>query len=266
MDSGLHLRRLKWYLDYRFSARTIQYIHSPFLFSLMQTVFRDDRNDEIFTPMENLRREFLSDNTPLEIKDMGAGSHTAGNTIHRTVNSIARTALLRPAYARFLYRLIRHVQAKQAIEMGTSLGITSQYIAAAAGQEGRLVTMEGSAAIANVARKGFEKNGFGNISVAEGNFDDTFPAVLADTSRIDFLFIDGNHRKEPTLRYFREALPYLHGQSVVVLDDIYWSEEMLSAWQEIYQRPEITLSFDVFRFGVLFFNPALSKEHFRLRY
>jgi hypothetical protein len=36
---------------------------------------------------------------------------------------------------------------------------------------------------------------------------------------------------QPTVDYVKQLLPYLHNNSVVILDDIYWSKEMQQAWQ-----------------------------------
>jgi len=259
------LRRAGFYIRYRFTARSIQYIHSPFLFSLMQDVFSTSQNPE-FAGIEKVRQSLLRNSLETEVEDMGAGSRISGKKNVRKISTIARTSLQRPKYAQFLYRLAVHLKARYCIELGTSLGVTTQYLSAAAGTDGKVVTLEGSSAIARLAEGSFREAGRNNIRMVKGNFDITFGEALRSLPRVDLLFIDGNHRRGPTLRYFREALPYLHSGSVIIFDDIYWSEEMRSAWKEIYQSPEITLSFELFQFGVVFFNPDLSKEHFRLRY
>ena len=77
--------------------------------------------------------------------------------------------------------------------------------------------------------------------------------ALQEIGRLDYLFVDGNHRKEPTLRYFEECLKRAHEKSVFVFDDIHWSKEMELAWEEIKKHPQVTLSLDLFFFGVVFF-------------
>jgi predicted O-methyltransferase YrrM len=84
--------------------------------------------------------------------------------------------------------------------------------------------------------------------------------------QIDFLFVDANHRKEAMIRYYLQALPFIHENSVVVFDDIHWDEETFEAWNILRKRKEVTLSFYIYQMGILFFDKNLSKENFTLKY
>ena len=106
-----------------------------------------------------------------------------------------------------------------------------------------------------------------NIQLVEGNFDHTLDQVLKSTTPFDFVFIDGNHRLEPTVRYFNQILPNLHANSIVVLDDIHWSKEMEQAWETIQQHPAVSLTIDLFFIGIVFFRAEQKeKEHFTIRF
>jgi predicted O-methyltransferase YrrM len=50
---------------------------------------------------------------------------------------------------------------------------------------------------------------------------------------IDFVYIDGNHRYEPTMKYFDLLMQYSHEGTILVSDDIHWSLEMTQAWKAI---------------------------------
>ena len=78
--------------------------------------------------------------------------------------------------------------------------------------------------------------------------------------------MNANHRYEPTIRYFEQALPKLHENSLVVLGNIHWSAGMNRAWQAIKTKPEVILSLDLFESGILFFNPDLPKAHYILEF
>ena len=81
------------------------------------------------------------------------------------------------------------------------------------------------------------------------------------------LFFDGNHKKEATLRYFQLCIEKANPETIFIFDDIYWSLEMIEAWMEIKNHPQITLALDVFQFGICFFRKEkLAKEEFVLRY
>mgnify|MGYP003352416256 CR=1 FL=1 len=55
--------------------------------------------------------------------------------------------------------------------------------------------------------------------------------------------------------------------SVMIFDDIHWSEGMQSAWKRICGDPRVMLSIDLFSMGMAFFNPSFRvKQHFRIRF
>ena len=127
--------------------------------------------------------------------------------------------------------------------------------------------MEGSPAIADIALKTFERMDIKNIELITGNFNSSLPALLAKLNTVDLAFIDGNHRKEPTLGYFAKLLNSSTPNSIFVFDDIHWSAEMEAAWAEIKGHPSITLTIDLFFIGIVFFNADINhKQHFSIRF
>ena len=100
-----------------------------------------------------------------------------------------------------------------------------------------------------------------NVRLVTGNIDETLPEFLEHERRVDFAFIDANHRYAPTLRYFEWLVGKVHEQSVLVIDDIHYSPEMERAWKKIQQHRLVCASADIFRCGILFFDPSLNKQH-----
>jgi len=130
-----------------------------------------------------------------------------------------------------------------------------------------VITLEGSVAIAEKALENFRDMGLKKIKLVQGNFDDTLSKVLNALESIDMAFVDGNHRKAPTLDYFRQLIPVMSAESVIVFDDIHWSREMEEAWEEIRNHPRVMLSIDLFFIGIVFFNPSFKvKQHFTIRF
>ena len=136
------------YLNYYFTASNGKGhgIHSPFVFDLVSKVLTDKNKYEDYLRIESLRKELLQNVTVLTIEDFGAGSAT-GLTKQRSIQQIAGSSLKNPKYAKLLYRLVKYFQPLQILELGTSLGITTSYLAAAK-KNAQVLTMEGSAAIA----------------------------------------------------------------------------------------------------------------------
>jgi hypothetical protein len=80
------------------------------------------------------------------------------------------------------------------------------------------------------------------------------------------LYIDGNHRNEALLNYFSVSLPYAQDNSVMIIDDIRWSEGMLNAWLKICKNEHVKVSLDLQNMGIIFFNRKLRKQHFKVYY
>lgn len=155
--------------------------------------------------------------------------------------------------------MIDYFKAKKVIELGTSFGINTLYLASK--NERSVTTFEGSTDVAEIAKLTFEFSGSKNIELIEGNLDHTLRTYLQSIRKFDLALMDANHRYEPTIRYFNLLMPKLHETTVVVLDDIHYSPEMDQAWRELKDHKLVYGSVDLFRCGILFFDPSLNKQH-----
>lgn len=240
-------------------------IHSPFVYQLVRDVFNSTSLPPSANAIEAIRKQLLKNHTSLLVNDYGAGA-SKGLQRNRIVRQIAAKSLKSPKYARLLYRLANYFQPANILELGTSLGITTAYLASAV-KEANVVTLEGADAVASIAKEHFRQLQLSNIQVVTGPFDETLTNVLQKMGKLDFVFLDGNHAYAPTLRYFKTMLPYVHSGTVIILDDIHWSAEMENAWQAICNHSAVKLSIDLFFVGVLFFREEqLHKQHFRIRF
>ncbi len=255
------------YLRYYFSSYNGKGhgMHSPFVFNFITQVLNDDREFYAYRSIENVRHMLLLNEKEIVVEDMGAGSRSKKSN-KRKVCDIARAALKPAKYGQLLFRMAHHYAPETITELGTSLGITTAYLAAAC-ENARVVTLEGTSQIAAIAKSNFNKLGLRNIELVEGNFDNTLLPVLQSLEKVDMVFVDGNHRYEPTMQYFRQMLPYVHESSVVIFDDIHWSSETEKAWEEIVADTSVTLSIDLFFIGIVFFRKEQKvKQHFTIRF
>ncbi len=257
------IRLLIRFLRYYFRAKTRYNVHSPFVFEFIEKVLEDERAFYAFEEIEEIRDSLTSNRDKIKLTDFGAGSKFHSGRV-RSIGSIARHTANRPRNCRLLFRIIDLYKPSSILELGTSLGISTLYQSAAS-QDAKVVTIEGDPAIADIALRNFEKAGRDDIQLVEGVFDERLPEVLNSMKAVDYAFIDGNHRKEPTLNYFNECLKHIHDKSILVFDDIHWSSEMEEAWVEIKGHPDVSLSLDLFNFGVVFFRKEFKvKEEFTL--
>lgn len=240
-------------------------MHSPFVFQFILHVLNNNSGYEAPVAVEALRSELLIDERLLDIEDLGAGSRVAARK-QRTVRNLAKTAVKPKKYGQLLYRLVKHYQPQNIVELGTSLGLTTAYLATA-NPDANIVTIEGSEAVHRIAKDNFNTLHLQNIEALHGNFDTVLPQVMPTMDKIDLGFVDGNHRLKPTLSYFEQFLAKAHNDTILIFDDIHWSEEMEQAWQQIQEHPRVLCSVDIFFLGFVFFrNEFKEKQHFAIRF
>jgi predicted O-methyltransferase YrrM len=174
-----------------------------------------------------------------------------------TVSEVAR-ASVSPAHAWTLWALTREAGARRVLEMGTCVGVSGSYLAAASGTTdagGTLRTLEGHEDRAAVARDTFRRLGFTDAEVVVGSFARTLEGTL-DDEPFDIVFIDGHHDHDATLRYVDQVRAACRPGAVLVLDDIAWSEGMTAAWHEVQQRLRASAHADLGRVGVVVLGEA----------
>lgn len=239
--------------------------HSPFVFDLITKVLNDKQHYPAYDNIETLRKILKHDNTTLHIEDLGAGSAYKATTQTRSIASIAKNAAKPPRLGQLLYRVAAHYQPATILELGTSLGLSTAYLASGA-PNAKLYTIEGSPEIAAAAARNMQTLQL-PADILTGSFDTVLPTLLPTLPPIDLIFIDGNHRLEPTLRYFNILLPYLSTRSTLIFDDIHWSAEMETAWATIKKDPRVYLSVDLFFLGLVFFRPDFKvPQEFDIRF
>lgn len=237
-------------------------IHSPFVFDLVTRVFRNRPNPEIVFKIEQLRKKMLADNRIIEVEDMGSGGSVTSNK--RRVSAIAKTSPVSPGYGRLLSNMAAEFGKPFIIELGTSFGISAMYLAS--DTETDIFTIEGSKEIADIARKNFVEGGFMNIRLTEGSFDDILPDFLKNRKAPGLVFIDGNHRKEPLIKYFNLLADFSDSKTVIIIDDINYSSGMSEAWNEIKLHKKVSVSIDIFRMGIVFFRDGINPNNYVIRY
>lgn len=258
------LHEFKHFLLHKYHAINRHGLHSPFVYDLNTKILNRKKNFVCFDSIEENRNTLLADQTLLEVEDLGAGSRISKNN-QRTIQSIAKNALAPASQAQAIFKIIEYFKPKNILELGTSLGLTTCYMAEA-NKNSIVYTIEGSTAIANKAQQLFDARKLQNIKSIVGNFDDVLPSLLNEMSTIDLAYIDGNHRYEATMRYVELIVKKCNQESILILDDIYWSKEMTQAWTELKSDERFSISLDYYHFGVLFLQKRMTKEDFKLYY
>ncbi|ADR20296.1 O-methyltransferase [Marivirga tractuosa] len=233
-------------------------LHSPFFYHFYLKLIKSSSISNDCKSIEENRAALLKDETEFVIKDLGAGSKV-NQSKSRTVKSIARHSLSNPKFSQFLYRIIQHFNFESIIELGTSLGINTAYMAQA-NPDASVFTFEADPNALKIAREVNKEHK--NINFHEGDIANSLPNMLQKSNpTIDLVYADANHTYQASVDYFNIILPHLTSGSIYIMDDIHWSAGMKKAWEELKERKEVTSSIDLFDAGLLFFNSDFKKQH-----
>jgi predicted O-methyltransferase YrrM len=183
----------------------------------------------------------------------------------RKISDIARRSPVPVKYGEFLSKMAAEFGRQMILELGTSFGISTMYMAATCG-DAQVITIEGSEDIAHFARQNFREAGLQNIRVIEGSFDVVIMELACAGIRPGLIFIDGNHRKEPVIRYFNQLAKLTDSKTVIIIDDINYSKEMEEAWKEIKLHEKVSVSIDIHRMGICFFREGINPNNYIIRY
>lgn len=201
---------VKDYVKHRLTANKLSGQHSPFVDRLIDEVIYDTTPHQVYTEIEGNKRGILPN------------SRRTGN---------------RPKADQLLYRLARHFNPEQVVEIGTGMGISKLYLTRAL-PNARLSSLEHDGSLKHWMNK------------------------LKD---IDFAFINYYDPAE-LLTAFEMMLPKFKPESVLVICNVYGSAQAKQSFQIIKMHPKVTATVDLFWLQLVFFSDAGEKEHFRLRF
>lgn len=254
------------YLKYNLLAkhRKGHGIHSPFIFNLVSKVFRNKTDCDVVCSIEKVRKKLKSDHRLIRVNDLGTGKDKRTTKI-RKVSEIARYSPVPSKYGQLLSNLASEFGKPMIVELGTSFGISTMYLASGS-PESVVYTIEGSGEIAEIAKSNFAGAGLKNITSLTGSFDEMLPEVFKNSVKPGLVFIDGDHSKEPLLRYFRRIAEVSDNNTVIVIDDIYYSKEMEEAWNEIKNNEKVSVAVDIFRMGIVFFRKGITLQNYIVRH
>jgi predicted O-methyltransferase YrrM len=239
-------------------------IHSPFVFDLIEHVFCDEKPYEIYDAIEQQRKQWLKSNEILTVVDYGAKGK--GREEQKKLSNVVKRSTMSAKYGKLLFRLVNYYKPATIIEIGTCVGVGTAYLSAG-NPQARVITLEGSEAYIRYAQVLWKSLSLKNIMPQIGTFEALLPNILNSEKAVDFVFFDGNHTYDATMKYYSQCLEKVHEKTVFVFDDIYWSKEMCNAWKEICRCEKARLTIDIYRMGLVFFNnDILVKQHFTIRF
>ena len=285
MDFRTALYRVGSYLKHQLTARHTggHGIHSPYLFEWVRMVMADDNSYYAWAKIEEIREQLLRDEREVTFVDYGSGralSNSPADANKRLVKDIAKGSLAQKKYAQMLARLVRWLgsanpqylskrkedRGLNIVELGTSLGVTTAYLATM-NKGDKVLTFEGCNAVAEIAKENWKLLEINNIEcrVGEVTEESLRLAVVDLQGGLDVAFIDANHTYEGTKSYFNVLAEKVHEKTVIVVDDIHYNQAMEKAWMEICADERVTSTMDLYQMGMVFFDKHYWRRNYKIR-
>ena len=252
------------YIWYLISSKTEHSVHSPFIFSFIKNVIRNKYSHADLKKIKRLRNKMCQSEKNIKILDYGAGS-SINNSKIRKIKDIARNSAKNAKFGQLIYKACQYMKVNTIIELGTSLGISSCYLAKGA-PKSTIYSFEGCPETIKIAKENLNSLGITNVNIINGDFNNTLEKKLKEIKRFDLAFIDGNHQEKYTIEYYELLLQYSKNNTIFIFDDINWSYGMQKAWKYIKKHPRTKVTIDLFFVGIVFIKTELSEEDFKIRF
>ncbi len=254
------------YLIYLLNSGTRHSVHSPFVYKLIDEVIKNKREQAVFRKINTVRGNLIKNPQLIEITEFARKrDNTCVSHRVRSIGSITRESAISEKYGRLLYRLAAFFKPETVIELGTSLGISTMYLAMA-NANSKVVTIDACTIKSEQAEAGFKSLGINNIEQHIGLFGSVLPGLIKKEGKLDFAFFDGNHFSGEIISCFESLLTISHNDTVFVFHEIHSSDEMEMTWEQICENSKVTASIDLFGLGVVFLRKELSRQRFVIRY
>lgn len=238
----------QWFEFYR-KAKTIYQTHSPFLFEFYTNVLNTTKEYYAFSEIEKVRKQLKDSKMTIDFTEYGAGSRVMSGD-KRFVSKIASSGISDVSRCRNLFNLVNYLSPGRVLEFGTSLGVSTLYLAAAR-KSAIIDTVEANAHLVKIAKENAKKLTLSNIQFNQSKFDDFISSLNKDV-KYDMVYLDGNHTFEATTDYFNRLLPHMAENCVVVVDDIHWSEGMYEAYKVLKNHERVFTTVETAYVGYLF--------------
>lgn len=86
--------------------------------------------------------------------------------------------------------------------------------------------------------------------------------LFKQSEKIDFLYIHRHRDPAFVEEVFNRCLPYIHEETVFVLEGIGYSYAMKRLWRKLKSNNQVFVTFDLYDLGILFFDSNKFKQHY----
>ena len=254
---------LREYIKYQLKARRRHGIHSPFVYNFGDKCLNSSVPKKELQGFKELESKFLKNESQVVFKS----SHDLPKNIkpNASTGEITKRNNINLKVRKLLYRITTYYSVQNILEFGTATGLGT-YMLSSGNKKASITTIEANKDLFKFAKSNFPPHKKENIVFVH----DRFPRFLKSINNVktfDMVLFTGYPWD---IRYikntFSDLYPFLHDETIVVINGIRKSEELFQLWKDIIQNPRYHLSIDLFQTGLLLPRHHQQKEHFIIRY
>ena len=218
------------YLKYLWKRKSEYSIHSPFVYDFMRKVLND------------------------------SGSNRDYDTIYRIARLLDKRKHIHynlRKQSRLLYRMVRYFEPDSVVSFGHMSALNAT--AMALGHMQTKVYFEQSESFLET----LNSMGVVNVNLIQPEEFDPWRFKRLNTG---FVFFSHDSFEEDTWDYLVDCLNYKTADSVFVFEGIHHNRAMEDAWEEIKANEDVSVTFDLYCVGMVFFREGIEKQDFVLKY
>lgn len=236
---------------------------SPVISEFVQNILNDQTDYADFSRILREKKNMMNTNIRLPVGEFGAARTQFVKKL--TLNDIIRGSSISEKHGRLLYRMSRYYKPASIIELGTSTGLSTMYLALGC-PAANVVTIEANPILSGIASGTFKRLNLNHLELMNCSFEDALPLLNLDNTGNTMIFIDGNHTYEATRKYFEYFVANTAEPYMLILHDINWSRGMNRIWNEVRSDPKVKTTIDLYYLGIVYNFRHLQKQHVVIRY
>lgn len=218
------------WIDYLLKRKSKYKIHSPFVYDFMRKVLNDH------------------------------GTNRDYDTIYRIARLLDKRKHIsynQRKQSRLLYRLVRYFEPESVVSFGKLSALNTS--ALALGHLQTKVYLEESDDFLET----LNSMGIVNVSLIQPAEFDSEHFKRLNTG---FVFFSRDSFEEDTWDYLADCLSHKTSESVFVFEGIHHNRDLQDAWEEIKANEDVSVTFDLYCVGLVFFREGIEKQDFVLKY
>jgi predicted O-methyltransferase YrrM len=246
-------------IKYYLTAKGRHGIHSPYVYDFTDKCLKLDVDLDFIGKRNELYNQLLTSKQKILVNDQGSGSKKLNK--QRKVSEIFKFSSSKGKYADLLFKISKYYKPNTILELGTSVGVGTIHLQAG-NPNSKIITVEACSETLRIAQSNFQ---LFDYSIETKNYTFNYFLENLQNNVFDLIYIDGHHDGQALLNYLNLLQKHIHNETIILLDDIRWSESMINAWREIYSSSAYHVSMDLFRMGIIVPRNQQTKQHFTIK-